>query len=45
MQQSILTVSELNQLVRDKLDRDSALQNICIRGEISNYKLYPSGHH
>jgi exodeoxyribonuclease VII large subunit len=45
MEQKILSVTELNQLVRGKLERDSDLQNVCIRGEISNYKLYPSGHH
>ena len=45
MEQKILSVTELNQLVRGKLERDTDLQNVCIRGEISNYKLYPSGHH
>lgn len=45
MEQKILSVTELNQLVRGKLERDSDLQSVCIRGEISNYKLYPSGHH
>ena len=45
MEQKILSVTELNQLVRGKLERDPDLQNVCIRGEISNYKLYPSGHH
>ena len=45
MEQKILSVTELNQLVRGKLERDPDLQSVCIRGEISNYKLYPSGHH
>ena len=45
MEQRILSVTELNQLVRGKLERDPDLQSVCIRGEISNYKLYPSGHH
>ena len=45
MEQKILSVTELNQLVRGKLERDPDLQIVCIRGEISNYKLYPSGHH
>lgn len=45
MEQTILTVTELNTLVKGKLEDDPALQNVCIRGEISNYKLYPSGHH
>lgn len=45
MEQTILTVTQLNLLVKGKLESDPALQNVCIRGEISNYKLYPSGHH
>ena len=45
MEQTILTVTELNTLVKGILEEDPALQNVCIRGEISNYKLYPSGHH
>jgi len=27
------------------LDRDQILTSVCIRGELSNYKVYPSGHH
>ncbi|MBR3640622.1 MAG: exodeoxyribonuclease VII large subunit, partial [Oscillibacter sp.] len=27
------------------LDGEPMLSHICVRGEISNYKLYPSGHH
>jgi len=27
------------------MDRDDLLSSIAVRGEISNYKLYPSGHH
>ena len=45
MEQTILTVTELNSLVKGILEEDPVLQNVCIRGEISNYKLYPSGHH
>ena len=39
------SVSDLNNLVKDLLDSEPALSRVYVRGEISNYKLYPSGHH
>ncbi len=45
MDKQTLTVSELNQYVKNLLDRDVLLNNVCVRGELSNYKIYPSGHH
>ena len=39
------TVSGLNQYIKMLLDRDEFLNGIFVRGEISNYKRYPSGHH
>ena len=45
MEQNIITVSELNAYLKFLFDRDELLGSICVRGEISNYKLYPSGHH
>jgi len=39
------TVSALNQYIKSVLDRDEFLNGIFVRGEISNYKCYPSGHH
>ena len=45
MEQVILSVSQINQYLKDKLDEDPLLGNLCIRGELSNYKVYPSGHH
>lgn len=42
---NILTVTQLNNLIKAAFDNVPALQNVCVRGEISNYKLYPSGHH
>lgn len=44
-EQSVLTVTQLNNLIKAAFDNVPALQNVCVRGEISNYKLYPSGHH
>ena len=40
-----LTVTQLNLYLRDLLDSQSLLTNVCVRGELSNYKIYPSGHH
>ena len=44
-QQAIFSVSEVNAFIKALLDRVPQLQEIYVRGEISNYKLYPSGHH
>ena len=40
-----LTVSELNEAVRSLLESDLRFRNLCVEGELSNYKIYPSGHH
>ena len=45
MEQHIFTVTEVNELVKLLLDNEPMLSGICVRGEISNYKMYPSGHH
>ena len=45
MQQHIFGVTEVNHLVKLLLDGEPMLQNIAVRGELSNYKIYPSGHH
>ena len=45
MNETIYTVTQLNTLIKAAFDNVPALQNVCVRGEISNYKLYPSGHH
>jgi len=45
MERHIYSVSELNGLVKNVLDSIPEFGNVCVRGEISNYKLYPSGHH
>ena len=41
----IYTVSQVNQYIKSLLDRDRELMALYVRGEISNYKAYPSGHH
>ena len=45
MEQRVFAVSEVNQYIKSLLDGTPVLQEIYIRGEISNYKVYPSGHH
>lgn len=41
----ILSVSQISQYIKGWMDQDAALSGVLIRGEISNYKMYPSGHH
>ena len=41
----VISVSQLNNYIKTVFDRDENLAGVCIRGEISNYKVYPSGHH
>ena len=45
MERPNLTVSELNNRIKGLLDADPVLTDVCVRGELSNYKIYPSGHH
>lgn len=45
MAQQILSITQLNEYIRGKMDSDPLLNQVAVRGEISNYKLYPSGHH
>ena len=45
MEQTVYTVSKLNQIVKALLDGAVELQSVCVQGELSNYKVYPSGHH
>ena len=45
MEQNVLSVTQINEYIRGRMDTDPLLANVAIRGEISNYKMYPSGHH
>ena len=45
MERQSLSVSELNNLIKGLLEQEPKLSNVCVRGELSNYKIYPSGHH
>ncbi len=41
----VLTVTQINEYIRSQMDADPLLDKIAVKGEISNYKMYPSGHH
>lgn len=45
MENTTLTVTQLNNRIKGLIDMDPALADVCVRGELSNYKIYPSGHH
>lgn len=45
MAQNILTITQINEYIRAMMDSDRLLMNVAVKGEISNYKMYPSGHH
>ncbi len=45
MSQQVITVTQINEYIRSMMDSDRLLNNVAVKGEISNYKIYPSGHH
>lgn len=45
MAQNVLTITQINEYIRSMMDHDGLLVNVAVKGEISNYKMYPSGHH
>lgn len=45
MSEQVLSILQVNEYIRATMDRDPVLTSIAVRGEISNYKVYPSGHH
>jgi exodeoxyribonuclease VII large subunit len=45
MGQNVLSVTQLNEYIRSQMDADALLAGVAVKGEISNYKMYPSGHH
>lgn len=42
---NVLSVSELNGIIKSLIDDEPMLGHVAVRGELSNYKIYPSGHH
>lgn len=45
IQASVYSVTQINEYIKSLLDSDGVLSGLFVRGEISNYKVYPSGHH
>ena len=45
MAQNVLSITQLTEYIRGRLDDDPFLGQVAVRGELSNYKVYPSGHH
>lgn len=45
MERPVLSVSQVNEYIKRSLEGDPRLQDLAVQGEISNYKMYPSGHH
>ena len=46
MRESVMSVTELNSFVRNRLESDPALMQVAVQGEVSGYKMYPgSGYH
>lgn len=41
----ILSITQINEYIQGRMNEDPMLSQVAVRGEISNYKLYPSGHH
>ena len=41
----ILSPSQVSGYIKTWMDRDRLLSGLMVRGELSNYKMYPSGHH
>ncbi len=44
-EEAVLSVSQLNGYIKTLMDSDGVLSEVAVRGELSNYKIYPSGHH
>lgn len=44
MERKYISVFALNKYIKAKMNQDVSLQNVYIKGEISNYRPHPSGH-
>ena len=45
MAQQVFSISQINNYIQSRMEEDQLLNSVAVRGEISNYKQYPSGHH
>ena len=41
----IYSITQVNEYIQGMMNADPHLSQVAVRGEISNYKCYPSGHH
>lgn len=44
MEKDLFSVSSLNRYIKQLFDRDFTLKGLRLKGEVSNFKRYPSGH-
>lgn len=45
MSEKQVSVTELNNIIKMMIESEPLLLNLAVLGELSNYKVYPSGHH
>ena len=45
MNERVYSVSEINSIVKGLVESSPELVRVYVTGELSNYKMYPSGHH
>ena len=45
MERQVLSISQVNEYIRNLMDNNALLAGVAVKGEVSNYKIYPSGHH
>lgn len=45
MERTVVKVSQLNDYIKRMMEQDAFLGSVCVSGELSNYKIHPSGHH
>ncbi len=43
MSETILSVSEITKRIQQRIESEPSFSDVCVRGEISNYKEYPPG--
>ena len=44
MNQEVLSVTDLNKYIKNKISNDEILNNVIVKGEISNFKHHYTGH-
>ena len=44
MEKNPITDEEINKYIKNKIDGDDFLNNVYVKGEISNFKLHYTGH-